>query len=421
MSTDKKINNRPDADIEDADFKPSPKDQSLGESRIADRCPYCQSAKFVKRGTRKKKYETVQLYLCGNEQCGRTFTAQSVKGKRWPLKIIIEGMSYYNLGYNLEESCSILRQKFGAAPEPATLSHWVDEYKELCRYERMRPYAVKLFKPEDTVEVASMAHRQLYRFRYHRAKTALILQEYPNRELLPIKDYLENVSSETPYQYFQEGERMSEIRSKFDKADMLVKSKKNFANLLADFVLSAVKANKDRHEQLQRFFIANDSVTVATEVPVYIRKEDVEHMETALGFKITDDGNIQIKAQNPKPKGQMNVKIQSSKSKIPLPKLITGHIDLVQIRNGLVHLLDFKPKAEKERPIEQLTWYALALSRLTGLRVFHFKCGWFDEKGYYEFYPLHVVKKIRAKKKRRVRFLDGTVAEVPRKDKLAIV
>ena len=36
---------------------------------------------------------------------------------------------------------------------------------------------------------------------------------------------------------------------------------------------------------------------------------------------------------------------------------------------------------------------ALALSRLTGLRLFDFKCAWFDESDYFEFYPLHVVYK----------------------------
>lgn len=76
-----------------------------------------------------------------------------------------------------------------------------------------------------------------------------------------------------------------------------------------------------------------------------------------------------------------------------LPKLITGHIDMLQIRNGSVHILDYKPNAAKERPLEQLTMYALALSRLTGLRVYHFKCAWFDEKDYFEFFPLHVVYK----------------------------
>jgi hypothetical protein len=37
--------------------------------------------------------------------------------------------------------------------------------------------------------------------------------------------------------------------------------------------------------------------------------------------------------------------------------------------------------------------YALALSRRTGLRLLDFKCAWFDDANYYEFYPLHVVHK----------------------------
>ena len=96
--------------------------------------------------------------------------------------------------------------------------------------------------------------------------------------------------------------------------------------------------------------------------------------------------------------------------------MLTGHIDFIQIRNGCVHLLDYKPNASKEQPIEQLTWYALAMSRLTGLRLFEFKCGWFDEKDYFEFYPLHVVKKMNYKRKRNVVFRDGNKVEIPRSD-----
>lgn len=376
--------------------------------READNCPYCQSKSFVKRGLRKNKYQEVQLYLCKNPDCERTFTSQNIKGKHFPLNVVIEGMSYYNLGCTFEETCSILRQKFGVAPEPETLSSWVNEHKELCRYERLRPYAVKMYKPQETVEVVSMAHRQLYRFRYHRAKTALMLEEFGNRNLKRLKEYLDAVSSETPHQYFQDGERMSDVRSKFNKADMIVKSKTNYANKLAEFVLQSVSDNKARHEAIQKFFIANDSVTVATEVPVYIRKEDIEHMENVLKFKIRP--STEINGTSILLKGK---KLQE------FPRLLTGHIDIVQIRNGQVHIMDYKPKAHKENPIEQLTWYALALSRLTGLRLFEFTCAWFDEKDYYQFFPLHVVKKIRPSKakkprKRVVKFIDGTKAEVPR-------
>ena len=398
------------------------------KNRAAERCPYCGSTAFVRRGVRKNIHQKVQLYLCKATMCGRTFTAQDLKGKQFPLHIVIEGMSYYNLGLTLEETCSLLKKKFGVAPEPETLSAWVEEHKQLCRFERLRPYATKMYRPKDMVEVVTMAHRQLYRFRYHRAKTRLMLEEFKNRNLKRVKEYLDAVSSETPHQYFADGERMSDIRSKFDTADMIVKSKTNYANRLAAFVLQAVPDNKARHEAVQRFFLANDSVTVATEVPVFIRREDVAHMENVLNFKVTDRPAADVDGNDAHPFG--TISLRGSKKNVPLPRLLTGHIDIVQIRNGQVHILDYKPKAAKERPIEQLTWYALALSRLTGLRLFEFTCAWFDEKDYYQFFPLHVVKKLQSKgkdgkpkRKRIVRFKDGTKAVVPREgsEKVAIV
>ena len=84
------------------------------------------------------------------------------------------------------------------------------------------------------------------------------------------------------------------------------------------------------------------------------------------------------------------------KFKIPfkVEGVLTGHIDLLQLRNGLVHILDYKPKAAKEKPYAQLLIYALALSRLTGLRLMDFKCAWFDENDYFEFFPLHLIHKL---------------------------
>ena len=70
-------------------------------------------------------------------------------------------------------------------------------------------------------------------------------------------------------------------------------------------------------------------------------------------------------------------------------------------------ILDFKPKAEKQKPIEQLTLYAMALSRLTGLRLFEFKCAWFDEKDYFEFFPLHVLHKLKKRRQRKVYTMEG--------------
>ena len=67
---------------------------------------------------------------------------------------------------------------------------------------------------------------------------------------------------------------------------------------------------------------------------------------------------------------------------------ITGHIDFLQVRNGAVHILDYKPDARTNKPIAQLAIYALALTRLVpGLKLFDIKCAWFNEEEYCEFFP----------------------------------
>lgn len=417
------------------------------KSTVCIPCAYCNSVDTVKRGFRQKKRERVQLYLC--RDCKKTFTSQSVKGKHYPLAAIIEGISYYNLGFSLAQACRIVNEKLGllfplpklraaeaksprgqkgtspvastsgnvgSGIQPSSLANWIEEHKDLCRYHRYRPFGVKMFSPMNTVVSATLAHRQLYRFRYHQAKIRLIIREdIKHAKFGSLADYLALVPSETPHQYFQDGSaasRSSEAPIRFSKENMIVRSKQNFANKLAAFVLQTVKKNKDRHEAVQRFMLANDTVTVATEVPVYIKREDLLHMQTQLGFEFYGRAAGVARRRGKSPMGQKGTSpIASTKSNIgsglrqlsaaELPGLITGHIDLVQVRNGQIHILDYKPNAAKEKPIEQLTLYAMALSRLTGLRLYCFTCAWFDEKDYFEFFPLHVVYKRKPKGRKR--------------------
>ena len=316
------------------------------------------------------------------------------------------------------------------ALQPSTLANWIKQYQSLCAYHRMREFGLKLYKPEEVIVSATLAHRQLYRFRYHRAKTGLIIEEdFKNRDFGPLKEFLELVPMECPHQYFQEGLRASEAPIFFSKKEMIVRAKENYATKLAKFVLESVGANKDRHDALQRFMLANDSVTVATEVPVYLRREDLAHMQTQLGFELYHKNTESTKTQKHKnTESTENIKAQKQKNKEDkslelinideLPKLITGHIDILQIRNGSAHILDYKPNAAHERPLEQLTLYALALSRLTGLRVYHFKCAWFDEKDYFEFYPLHMVYKKTKGRRKKITTKEGVYNINERADKI---
>lgn len=191
--------------------------------REIELCPYCSGKDIVKRGLRKKKYETAQLYWCN--KCKRTFTAQKVKGRMYPLRVILEGLCLYNIGYSLEECCRRLKEQFGIDVKISTL---------------------------------------------HKAKLALILQERQHARFENLREFLEAVQAECPHQFFQEGERASELKVNFDIDDVILRQRSNFANRIADLVLQAVDDNKLRHLTLQKFMLCNDSVTVATEAPVYM-------------------------------------------------------------------------------------------------------------------------------------------------------
>ena len=128
--------------------------------------------------------------------------------------------------------------------------------------------------------------------------------------------------------------------------------------------LNLAATNKQRHEAIQNFFLINDSTTIATEVPIYLTNWDAGYYKNQKGFIFP---------------------LNSYKTPI------TGHIDILQIRNGLIHILDYKPEADKINAVEQLTIYALALSRKLNLPSYYFKCAWFDENNYFEFFPLHAV------------------------------
>ena len=89
---------------------------------------------------------------------------------------------------------------------------------------------------------------------------------------------------------------------------------------------------------LQRFLVVNDSVTIAVEVPVFLTKENIGYYRRR-GFDLDFESDV-----------------------------ITGHIDFLQIRNGYIHILDYKPEARKETHAHvQLTIYALALARRASL------------------------------------------------------
>ena len=222
-----------------------------------------------------------------------------------------------------------------------------------------------------------LQHQQIYVFQFHKAKLELLFNEEQNKESMPIKEYLLKIPTEIfPHHIFSkellaergieaetDGKEQRISQLKLEALPTIKIEKNNHANQLAEISLKISIENKQRHQAIQSFMLINDSATIATEIPVYLTNDDIEY----------------FKARN------FSINLENYRTPI------IGHIDLLQIRNGFINILDYKPNANKTEAVQQLTLYALALASRTKLALKNFKCAWFDESNYYEFFPLHVV------------------------------
>jgi len=346
-------------------------------SQIA--CPNCSSKNIKKYGTKSKKLQTLQRYFC--KSCRKTFTLQK-SNKTYPANIILNAVSHYNLGYSQTEAINNLAKRFKIRPSQKTISNWLSEYKPICTFNKMRNEAKKLYPAEEIIEQHTLMHNNLpYKFQIHKAKLYLLFHNklYNNqfhnisRFYDPTKQYLEKApTNKFPHHIFQpKQEELNELarssQIKLETLKITKLQKDNLACKLASLALNLAKTNKQRHEAIQNFFLINDSTTIATEVPVYLTNDDIKYFQKR-NFILSLEGYATP---------------------------ITGHIDLLQIRNGLIHILDYKPDAHlkqvQEQAVQQLTIYALALASRTRLDLASFKCAFFDENNYYEFFPLHAV------------------------------
>lgn len=326
------------------------------------RCPHCGSTRLIRKGTRRKKLEIAQLWQC--KACRRVFTPTpaALRYKSYPLRLILDGVTFYNLGYSLSDVARKLKEKHGYAVPPATLETWMAEHRELTTYRRLRGHSPIKLTPLQTIRSTKLYHRQVYSFAYHRPKLALLREDHRHQRFAALADFLEQVPNLCPHNLFQESSRASQLGEFIDRNHLVVVEKENHATRTAAAVIPTVGDNRLRHETLQRFMLANDSVTVAVEIPIWLTGADIEALEIEHGIRLRSEGD---EAAN-----------------------LTGHIDFIQVRNCAIHILDYKPDARTNKPIAQLTLYALALTRLAGLRLFDIKCAWFNEEQYCEFFPL---------------------------------
>ena len=243
------------------------------------KCRYCNSKNIIKKGKRKTKLLVKQIYYC--KDCDKKFILSDIKNKTFSTKIIMEAISYYNLGNTLEKTSKIVNSKYKIKTNQKTIHNWVKEFKKICTYHRLRKEIIKDYNGNDIICEKLFRHIQPYLFKYHKAKINYFINDY----FSSLRDYLKTIRENCPDSLFLEPNvRCSKLNL---PAKFRINHTYNYACKLAKLALEVASNNKERHEVVQDFMLANDSCSVAVEVPVYL------FLDEARKFDIFRDVEIE--------------------------------------------------------------------------------------------------------------------------------
>jgi len=256
--------------------------------------------------------------------------------------VINSAISYYNLGNTLEESAKLTNRRYKVKVSKSSASQWLKEFGGICTYRKLRTGVVRDYQKDILVSKTFLHNDLAYNFKYHRPKLELLCKD---NGFFPLVEYVKRFEKGCP-SFFDD------IENRCSRTRISVKVEKkvryNNACRLADFALKSCNNNSQRHSVVEDFMLINDSSTIAVEVPVWLWEKNLD-----MG--------------------------------------IAGHIDALQVRQGKIFILDFKPSAEREneqKVASQLFWYASGLSFRTSIPLEKFMCAWFDDKTYHEFCPV---------------------------------
>lgn len=256
-------------------------------------------------------------------------------GKQSDKRAILSAILLRCRGFTLEEIAVELGRRHGLRRAESTVSRWLAEFQP-----PFLEIAGSLPIPRGPlIQSWLFTHRKLnYLYQLHRAK---VVFAKPFNRLI---NYLTTLPRTLDHGVFERSIHCSGAR--FIQNPGLIHYRNS---LLSQATLMGVKlsvSNRARHQTVEDILLHTDRNTIATEVPVY-------YEDRHLGP-------------------------------------VAGHIDVLQINYGCVHILDYKPGAAKENPstvASQLTLYAIALAVRAGLHLHQIRCGYFDEQDLFLFTP----------------------------------
>jgi hypothetical protein len=190
-----------------------------------------------------------------------------------------------------------------------------------------------------------------YRYRIVTSKTRNVPEN--------LSSYLELLFTDCPNHLFQKSNFRSSARAsdEYDFEFQLIHSQ---SHELIDLAVESLSFGeyKSRHENLQKFLLLNDPLTVASEVPLWLEPDELEDYSEI--FHSND--------------------------------VLTGHVDILRYeKDGRLGVWDYKPRARDDSDAKiQVFLYALMLSIRTGTCLKNVTCGYFDESDIFHFDPCDV-------------------------------
>ncbi|RLG14906.1 MAG: hypothetical protein DRN71_02505 [Candidatus Nanohalarchaeota archaeon] len=197
----------------------------------------------------------------------------------------------------------------------------------------------------------SFKHGWFYHYRINVAH----MENTCNNGFSQLKSYLHRVFETCPDEKFITGPRSSAL--KFPVSIQLTEDNENILCQQTVTALETMDRFKTAHSKVEVYMLENDHDTISVETPIWL--DPCEHPRFSNIFN--EDGAL------------------------------SGHIDVLKILNNKIQILDYKPKAVKEKyATTQTYFYALMLSIRSGIPLDKFHCGYFDENNCYFFDPIDV-------------------------------
>ncbi len=320
------------------------------------RCKFCNAEEVSRCGKRKTRSGEKQVYRCG--KCLRRFSNSNRTGKQTAPAAILRALILVCQGYPYDDIRYVLRREFNVNRTKAAISHWIAEYRPpyLALRERLQSDAGPL------VAAHLFTHRGVpYKYQLHRGKLRFA-KAFPG-----LCRYLVGLPKTLDDAIFERAEHCSGRRL-CQNPGLRHRSLPPLCRGVLDAVTFA-GSNRQRHQVVEEYLLNCDRDTIAVEVPVYF-------YDKQLGS-------------------------------------IAGHIDVVQVKYGQVWILDYKPGAAREDPVQvvsQLTLYANALALRTRVPMSRIRCAYLDEKDWFEFQPDYLTRLVRATPAPAVAPADGRFA-----------